>query len=60
MALINYEVRLQLKCSTKCILVADNAANQVPTFKINDTKLYVPVVTFSTQGNVKLVIKIWF
>ena len=29
-------------------------ANQVLTFAITNTKLYVPVVTFSTQDNVKL------
>ena len=28
--------------------------NQKPTFKITDTKLYVPVVTLSTQDNIKL------
>ena len=29
-------------------------ANQDPTFSITDTKLYVPVVTLSTQDNTKL------
>ena len=29
-------------------------ANQGPTFSITDTKLYVPVVTLSTQDNTKL------
>ena len=38
----------------KIILVADTAANQVPTFTITNTKFYVPVVTLSTQHNVKL------
>ena len=28
--------------------------NQVPTFTITETNLYVPVVTLSTQYNVKL------
>ena len=28
--------------------------NQGPRFKITDTKLYVPVVTLSTQDNAKL------
>ena len=28
--------------------------NQEPTFLITDTKLYVPVVTLSTQDNAKL------
>ena len=40
--------------SKDCFLVAGTAANQVPEFKITDTKLYVPVVTLSTQDNVKL------
>ena len=38
----------------KIILVADTASNQVPTFTITNTKFYVPVVTLSTQHNVKL------
>ena len=28
--------------------------NQVPKFEITDTKIYVPVVTLSTQENAKL------
>ena len=31
-----------------------NVANQNPTFEITETKLYVPVVTLSTQDNAKL------
>ena len=31
-----------------------NVANQVPTFTITKTNLYVPVVTLSTQDNEKL------
>ena len=30
------------------------AENQVRKFPITDTKLYVPVATWSTQGNAKL------
>ena len=41
--------------SKKCFLVAGTAANQIPDFKIIDTKLYLPVVTLSTQDNIKLV-----
>ena len=51
MPLINCEICLQLKWSKNCILVA---ANQNPEFKRIDTKLYVPVVTLSTQENLKL------
>ena len=52
--LINCETSLRLKWSKNCILVAGTAANQNPRFQINDTKLYVPVVTLSTQKNIKL------
>ena len=54
MPLINCEISLQLKWFNNCILVAGTEANQNPTFQINDTKLYVPVVTLSTQENIKL------
>ena len=53
-SLTNCETNLPFRWSEKCILVAGIAANQVPEFKITDTKLYVPVVTLSTQDNVKL------
>ena len=49
---INCEISLQSKWSKYCILVAGTAANQEPKFEITDTKLYVPVVTLSTQDNV--------
>ena len=54
MPLINCEICLQFKWSKKCIIVAGTIANQNPEFKITDTKLYVPVVTLSTQKNIKL------
>ena len=54
MPLINCEISLQLKWSKNCILVAGTAANQNPSFQINDTKIYAPVVTLSTQENIKL------
>ena len=54
MPLINYEINLPLKWSRKCIIVAGTADNQNPTFKINDTKFYVPDVTLSTQEDIKL------
>ena len=47
MSLINCEISLQLKWSKNCILVIGTAANQNPTFQVNDTKLYVPVATLS-------------
>ena len=52
--LINCEIILHLKYSRKCTIVAGIANNQNPTFQINDTKLYVPVVALSTQQNINL------
>ena len=37
-----------------CVIVSTNFANQNATFTISETKLYVPVVTLSTQDNAKL------
>ena len=53
MPLINCEVNLILTWSSTCVLVSTNAANQNATFAITNTKLYVPVVTLSTQENTK-------
>ena len=54
MPLINWVISLQLKWCKKCIIVAGTANNQNPTFQINDIKLYVSVVTLSTQEKIKL------
>ena len=51
--LINCEVDLILTWSSTCALIATNIPNQNATFPITDTKLYVPVVTLSTQENTK-------
>ena len=53
MPLINCEVNLILTWSSRCVLIAINIQNQAATFEITDTKLYVPVVTLSTQENTK-------
>ena len=53
MPLINSEVDLILTWSSTCVLIATNILNQAATFAITDTKLYVPVVTLSTQENTK-------
>ena len=45
---------LPLKWSRNCIIVARTVNNKNLTFQINDTKLYVPVVTLSTQENIEL------
>ena len=52
--LINCETNLILTWSANCVITDDPMANQIPTFTITDTKLYVPVVTLSTQDNKKL------
>ena len=53
MPLINCEVNLILTWSSTCVLISTKIRNQNPTFAITDTKLYVPVVTLSTQENTK-------
>ena len=50
MPLINCEVNLILTWSSTCVITNSNGAG---AFVITDTKLYVPVVTLSTQENTK-------
>ena len=52
--LINYEVNLILTWSADRIKICINVGNQVPSFAITETNLYVPVVTLSTQNHAKL------
>ena len=47
MPLINCEITLLLTWSASCVIVSTDNANQ-------NTKLYVPVVTLSQQGNEEL------
>ena len=51
---INCEVELILTFSANCVIIYTNVANQVPTFTITETNIYVPVVTLWTQDNAKL------
>ena len=37
-----------------CVIIYTDVVDQVPTFTITETNLYVPVVTLSTQDNEKL------
>ena len=53
MLLIDCEVNLILTWSSTCVIASIILANQAGTFEITDTKLYVPVVTLSTQENTK-------
>ena len=55
MPLINREVNFILTWSSTCVITNSTGAG---TFKIRDTKLYVPVVTLSTQDNAKLLQKL--
>ena len=48
MPLINCEVDLILTWSSTCVIANSKGAE---TFEITDTKLYVPIVTLSTQDN---------
>ena len=48
---INCKVELSLKWHENCIL---SSAGTAATFKITDTKLYVPVFTLKTEDNTKL------
>ena len=54
MPLINCEAELILNWSANCVIIYTNINNQVPTFTITETNIYVPVVTLSTQDNEKL------
>ena len=51
MLLFDCEINLILAWSDKCVLTNDTKAT---TLAKTDTKLYVPVVTLSTQDNAKL------
>ena len=60
MALINCEINLMLTWSRKSVIASNTSANQETKFAIADTKLYVPVVTLSTQDNAKLLQQLKF
>ena len=51
--LINCEINAILTWSANFV-ISNAAANQATTFAITDIKLYVPVVTLSTDDNAKL------
>ena len=51
MTLVNSEVNLILTWSSTCVITNSTGAE---TFAITDTRLYVPVVTLSTQENTNL------
>ena len=51
MPLINCEINLILTCSEDCVISSATGATK---FRTTDTKLYLPVVTLSTEDNEKL------
>ena len=51
MPLINCKIHLELNWSQDCVMSTTDEA----TFKITNTKLYVPTVTLSSKDNIKLV-----
>ena len=54
MPLINCEINLILTWSNRCFIIDKPIVGQESTFTITDMKLYVPVITLSTQDNAKL------
>ena len=54
MPLINCEINLMPTWSENLVISSKAAADQEATLEITDTKLYVLVVTLSTQDNEKL------
>ena len=54
MILINGEVELISTGSAGCVIIYTDVVDQVPTFTITETNLYVPAVTLSTRDNAKL------
>ena len=61
MPLINCKIHIELNWNNDCVMYGadtyaggDNANNRETTFQITSTKLYVPVVTFSTKDNENL------
>ena len=51
---INCEINLFLTWYANCVKVSTVVGNQEATFSVTDTKLYVLVLTLSTQENAKL------
>ena len=52
MPLINFKIKLNLTWKKECVL---STADDDAVFIINDTKMYVPVVTFSKEDNKDLI-----
>ena len=55
MPLINSQVNPILTWSSICVITKSTGAGR---FAITNTKLYIPVVTFSTQDNAQLLLQL--
>ena len=51
---INSEINLILTWSANCVIISTDDTNQGATFATTEIKLYIPVVTLSTQDYAKL------
>ena len=61
MSLINFKIHLELNWNNNCVMYGadtyaggDNLNKRETAFKITSIKLYVPIVTLSTNDNVNL------
>ena len=54
MPLINCKINVILSCPAISTILSGAAASQAIAFSITDAKLYVPVVTLSTQDTANL------
>ena len=52
--LFNCEINFILTWSANCVILYINVANKIRTLTLTEKKLYVPVVTLSTQDNATL------
>ena len=53
MPLINCKIHLEINWTKDCLSSSADSANPT-SFKITETRLYVPIVTLSTKDNVNL------
>ena len=54
MPLVNCKIHLELNWTKNCVLPSADGDGGDVSFKITETKLYVPIVTLSTKDNVNL------
>ena len=58
MSLISCGINLILTWFANCVIIYSNILNQNAIFEKTETKIYVPVVTLSTQDNAKLLLQL--